>query len=194
MVLTKGEKMKRVDFINKYDTLVKEVDELLSVSGNDRLNAIIYKKLSDFANFVIEEVFDKKTGYERVVFKKPTLEEVKSYCAERKNNVDPEKLFNYYESNGWRVGKNPMKDWKAAVRVWERKNKPKEEEPTVLVEEGSFYIDESMTEYLDLLSGYPDAEHIAFAVWQWIFKNFEGRRVKISFIRSMIEKFKKGGI
>ena len=186
--------MKRVDFINKYDTLVKEVDELLSVSGNDRLNAIIYKKLSDFANFVIEGVFDKKTGSERVVFKKPTLEEVKSYCAERKNNVDPEKLFNYYESNGWRVGKNPMKDWKASVRVWERKNKPKEEEPTVLVEEGSFYIDESMTEYLDLLSGCPGAEHIAFAVWQWIFKNFEGRRVKISFIRSMIEKFKKGGI
>jgi len=186
--------MKRVDFINKYDTLVKEVDELLSVSGNDRLNAIIYKKLSDFADFVIEGVFDKKTGSEKAVFKKPTLEEVKSYCAERKNNVDPEKLFNYYESNGWRVGKNPMKDWKASVRVWERKNKPKEEEPTVLVEEGSFYIDESMTEYLDLLSGYPGADHIAFAVWQWIFKNFEGRRVKISFIRSMIEKFKKGGI
>ena len=186
--------MKRVDFVNKYDTLVKEVDELLSVSGNDRLNAIIYKKLSDFADFVIEGVFDKKTGSEKAVFKKPTLEEVKSYCAERKNNVDPEKLFNYYESNGWRVGKNPMKDWKASVRVWERKNKPKEEEPTVLVEEGSFYIDESMTEYLDLLSGYPGADHIALAVWQWIFKNFEGRRVKISFIRSMIEKFKKGGI
>ena len=185
--------MKRVDFINRYETLVKEVDELLSVSGNDRLNAIIHKKLSDFADFVIEGVFDKKTGCERAVFRKPTVDEVKSYCLERKNAIDPEKWFNYYESNGWRVGKNPMKDWKAAVRVWERKNKPKEE-PTVLVEEGSFFIDESMTEYLDLLSGYPGAEHIAFAVWQWIFKNFEGRRVKISFIRSMIEKFKKGGI
>ena len=87
-----------------------------------------------------------------------------------------------------------MKDWKAAVRVWERKNKTKEEEPTVLVEEGSFFIDSSMTEYLDLLSGYPGADYIASAVWQWIFKNFEGRRVKISFIRSMIEKFKKGCI
>lgn len=186
--------MKRVDFITRYETLVKEVDELLSVSGNDRLNSIIYKKLSDFADFVIDGVFDKKTGGEKAVFKKPTVDEVKAYCLERKNTVDPEKWFNYYESNGWKVGKNPMKDWKAAVRVWEHKNQPKDEEPTVLVEEGQFYIDESMTEYLDLLSGYPGAEHIAFAVWQWIFKNFEGKRVKISFIRSMIEKFKNVGI
>lgn len=55
-------------------------------------------------------------------FKKPTLEEVKAYCSERKNNVDAEKFIDYYESNGWHVGKNPMKDWKAAVRTWERNN------------------------------------------------------------------------
>lgn len=50
----------------------------------------------------------------------PTLEEVKEYCSERGNKVDPERWFDYYTSNGWRVGKNPMKDWKAAVRTWER--------------------------------------------------------------------------
>ena len=50
----------------------------------------------------------------------PTLEEVKEYCFERGNKVDPERWFDYYTSNGWRVGKNPMKDWKAAVRTWER--------------------------------------------------------------------------
>ncbi len=50
----------------------------------------------------------------------PTLDEVKAYCTERKNNVDPERWFDYYTSNGWKVGKNPMKDWKAAVRTWER--------------------------------------------------------------------------
>jgi hypothetical protein len=38
------------------------------------------------------------------------------------NTVDPERFFNYYTSNGWKVGKNPMKDWKAAVRSWERSN------------------------------------------------------------------------
>ena len=61
-------------------------------------------------------------------FAKPTIEDVIAYCQERNNNVDPEKWFNYYESNGWKVGKNPMKDWKAAVRTWERSDgggKPK---------------------------------------------------------------------
>ena len=48
------------------------------------------------------------------------MEEVKEYCSERGNKVDPERWFDYYTSNGWKVGKNPMKDWKAAVRTWER--------------------------------------------------------------------------
>ena len=56
-------------------------------------------------------------------FAKPTLEDVQAYCLERGNNVDAEKWFNYYSANGWKVGKNPMKDWKAAVRTWER-NEP----------------------------------------------------------------------
>lgn len=50
----------------------------------------------------------------------PTLEEVKAYCAERKNNVDAQRFVDYYTSNGWLVGKNKMKDWRAAVRTWER--------------------------------------------------------------------------
>ena len=54
--------------------------------------------------------------------KKPSIDEIKSYCLERKNKVNPENFFNYYESNGWRVGKNPMKDWRAAVRTWEKNN------------------------------------------------------------------------
>ena len=52
-------------------------------------------------------------------FKKPTLQDVLSYCVERENAVEGDKFFNFYESNGWKVGKNPMKDWKAAVRNWE---------------------------------------------------------------------------
>lgn len=53
-------------------------------------------------------------------FVRPTLEEVVNYCRERGNAVDPERWFSYYESNGWRVGRNAMKDWRAAVRTWER--------------------------------------------------------------------------
>lgn len=53
-------------------------------------------------------------------FKAPTLEEIEAYCIERKNHVDPQRFMNYYQANGWKVGKNGMKDWRAAVRTWER--------------------------------------------------------------------------
>lgn len=54
-------------------------------------------------------------------FTPPTVEEVCNYCYERNNNVDPERFVDYYTSNGWVVGKNKMKDWKAAVRTWEKR-------------------------------------------------------------------------
>lgn len=69
----------------------------------------------------------------RTRFSPPTIDEVKAYCKERKNNVDAERFVDYYNSNGWMVGKNKMKDWKAAVRTWEsnsygnqKKQQPKE--------------------------------------------------------------------
>lgn len=54
----------------------------------------------------------------------PTFGEVATYCQERGNSVDPLSFISYYESNGWMVGKNKMKDWKAAVRTWEQRKKP----------------------------------------------------------------------
>lgn len=56
-------------------------------------------------------------------FVPPTVEEVSAYCLERNNGVDPEKFVAFYTSNGWKVGKNPMKNWKAAVITWEKKNR-----------------------------------------------------------------------
>jgi len=53
-------------------------------------------------------------------FTKPTIEEVADYCNERNNDVDADKFYDYYSSNGWKVGKNAMKDWKASVRTWEK--------------------------------------------------------------------------
>ena len=54
----------------------------------------------------------------------PTIKEIEDYCNERKNNVSPNKFFDFYESKGWLVGKNKMKNWKAAVRTWESNNNP----------------------------------------------------------------------
>lgn len=55
----------------------------------------------------------------------PTLSEVKAYCQERNNGINPENFMDYYTANGWKVGRNPMKDWKAAVRTWEGKDRPR---------------------------------------------------------------------
>lgn len=50
----------------------------------------------------------------------PTVDEVAAYCQERGNSLDPDAFVDFYASKGWMVGKNPMRDWKAAVRTWER--------------------------------------------------------------------------
>ena len=73
-------------------------------------------------------------------FTPPTLDEVRDYCNERKNNIDPESFINFYESKGWFVGKNKMKDWKAAVRTWEKNEKKKT--PTEKTYESGYDFDE----------------------------------------------------
>lgn len=62
----------------------------------------------------------KSTTTKRKRFEKPTLSQITQYCLERNNSVNAEQFYDYYESNGWKVGKNAMKDWKACVRTWER--------------------------------------------------------------------------
>ena len=58
------------------------------------------------------------------IFKIPSLEEVKIYIKENRFDVDPQKWFDFYSAKGWMIGKNRMKDWKAAVRTWVNKIKP----------------------------------------------------------------------
>ena len=82
-------------------------------------------------------------------FVKPTLSEIEQYCIERKNNVNAEQFFDYYESNGWRVGKNSMKDWKAAVRTWERNEYRKHNYKKNSKEDAINVVKELMTEYAD---------------------------------------------
>ena len=56
-------------------------------------------------------------------FVPPSVEEVRTYCFSRRNGVDPERFVDFYSAKGWMVGKNKMKDWKACVRTWERREK-----------------------------------------------------------------------
>ena len=59
-------------------------------------------------------------------FNKPTFDEVRSYMAELKMMDIADRFISYYDSNGWKVGKNPMKDWKAAIRTWKASNNEKQ--------------------------------------------------------------------
>ena len=56
-------------------------------------------------------------------FQKPTIEEIRQYCLEKGYNVDADQFFNFYESKGWVVGKSPMKNWRAAVCTWNKREK-----------------------------------------------------------------------
>lgn len=96
------------------------------------LNRLIINSSLNQASFKLEEEGEyKEEGKEEggvgeiekpttKIFIHPTIEEINKYCMERKNSVNPEKWLNHYQSNGWMVGKNKMKDWQAAIRTWEK--------------------------------------------------------------------------
>ena len=87
---------------------------------------------------------------EKKKFKIPTIEEVKQYCEERKNGIDAETFCNFYQSKGWKVGKEPMKDWKAAVRTWENKRKQENNTNTQQMANG---IKLGVGEYIEQATG-----------------------------------------
>lgn len=79
------------------------------------------EKEEEYKEEYIKETLSKEREKKRFV--PPSLDEVTAYCTERNNSIDPEGFIDFYTSNGWKVGKNPMKDWKAAVRSWEQRDK-----------------------------------------------------------------------
>lgn len=75
--------------------------------------------LADERKLGLTEIKPKKANKKKFP---PTVDDVKGYCLERSNNVDPESFVDFYESKGWMIGKTKMKSWKAAVRTWEKRN------------------------------------------------------------------------
>ena len=88
-----------------------------------------------------KENSQKKSG--GAVFRPPTLSEVEAYCRERRNRVDASRFIDFYESKGWMIGKNRMKNWKAAVRTWEKDDGRKAEslQPTRKPEENTTLLE-----------------------------------------------------
>ena len=110
----KAEYREKIRLEKECGTMVGQCPSIISNSvSNSNYNSISY----------IEEKETEKEKEKR--FAKPSLEEVQAYCKERNNNVDAERFINFYTSKGWKVGNQPMKDWKACVRTWERENRQK---------------------------------------------------------------------
>jgi hypothetical protein len=102
----------------------KSYQKVAKVADNDSKNKSESESKSENKNESESENGSeiKNNSVKTKRFIKPNIQEIKDYCFERKNNVDVNKFFNYYEANGWKVGKNAMKDWKACVRTWEGNN------------------------------------------------------------------------
>lgn len=91
-------------------------DEISVVRSKARANKTEQTTTNDIKSEQTEE-----KPKETKKFKPPTVEEVTAYCKERKNGVDPQRFIDFYESKGWKVGNQAMKDWKACVRTWEQR-------------------------------------------------------------------------
>lgn len=118
--------------IESVANIAVNVNDNVNVNVNDNVNNILLKKESkeknlfenENSNFEQPEIQkEKKVAPKKEKFIPPELQDVVLYCQERNNDVIPEKFVNFYTSKGWKVGNQPMKDWKAAVRTWEQKDK-----------------------------------------------------------------------
>ena len=115
---------KKAEWRDKKDNERTNEDNVLKCPQNvltkkDNVRQEIEKEIEKEKELEIKRNIKEKTPTR---FIPPSLEEVKAYCKERENRVDPERFIAFYTSNGWKVGKNPMKNWKAAVINWEKNN------------------------------------------------------------------------
>ena len=114
-------------FINRHNKYKEGTKEILSRYINlivtptqKKLSTPTQNKLRDNINTKVYN--NTNTTYSnKGRFKKPDLLDIKNYCLERQNNVDAEAFIDFYDSKDWKIGKNKMKNWKAAIRTWERR-------------------------------------------------------------------------
>ena len=111
----------------------KNAQECLSITSNAKDGNTETKTDTETKTNTLPPTGGKGKGTR---FAPPSLQEVTDYCRDRGNGVDPERFVDFYAAKGWKVGNQPMKDWKAAVRTWEKRDdsrglKPPEENKPV---------------------------------------------------------------
>jgi len=99
---------------------------LLNILICEETEELVVKKLNDLSETNLTTINkNKEIKINNKLFKKPSVNDVELYCIERDNKIDAISFVNFYESKGWMVGKNKMKDWRACVRTWEMRAKNK---------------------------------------------------------------------
>lgn len=98
--------------------------DLIEVSPRKRYTVITICNYSAYGQDVPEKKKAKAQPLESTLLSHPTLDEITEYCRQRGSTVDAAYFFDYYQSVGWKVGRNTMKDWRAAIRTWEKRAKP----------------------------------------------------------------------
>jgi len=114
-------KQERRDYMREYMRNKRAQKELTET--NKSLQNLTKLNVSNVAHTNTYAYTNNKEGKTNR-FTPPSQKDIEIYCQSRNNNVDVNKFFNFYESKGWMVGKNKMKNWKAAIHTWEnRENK-----------------------------------------------------------------------
>jgi len=99
---------------------------LLNILSCEETEGLVVNKLNDLSETNLTTINkNKEIKITNKLFKKPSVNDVELYCIERDNKIDAISFVNFYESKGWMVGKNKMKDWRACVRTWEMRAKNK---------------------------------------------------------------------
>ena len=122
MIVQKKDTKKTVISIVKYSVYQDSKDTKTSQKEHENDDETTQKHTNNNVN---NDNNDNKKNVSR--FTPPTLEEVRAYCLERKNNVDPEKWWNFYNAKNWMIGKTKMSNWKSAVITWEEGSKGKQQ-------------------------------------------------------------------
>lgn len=114
-----------------HETVYQEEKALLNIKNNDAytlgipsVNQLVDQRDTEVSigKDSIDKFNKEKDKRESRNFVPPSLSEVKAYCQERNNGINPQHFIDFYASKGWMIGKNKMKDWKAAVRTWEQRH------------------------------------------------------------------------
>ena len=99
---------------------------LLNILSCEETEGLVVNKLNDLSETKLTTINkNKEIKINNKLFKKPSVNDVELYCIERNNKIDAISFVNFYESKGWMVGKNKMKDWRACIRTWEMRAKNK---------------------------------------------------------------------